>query len=419
MKVLFLFTDFFPFGFGEPFLETEIHYLSRTFDKVFVVSTNTEDVQTRELPSNCEVYRFGRFRPGFMTKIRILAGLLRVGFYKEVRCILYSYRQRPTLLHIKKILRNMAEGTMYVSFVEHIVTKEGLQDKEVFFYSYWFSTLAYVVALLKGGTDCSYGICRAHGWDLYFERDQLNYLPFRRNIYESLDAIYFVSEHGKKYFEEKLGIRQSNKLRVSRLGVVNANPFNARQKGDGLRLLSCSSIIAVKRLDLLIEALSDIDDIYLSWIHIGDGKQGREIKLLAEGMLGKKKNILFKFLGQLRPVDVKEYYQTHPIDLFINVSSSEGVPVSIQEAMSYGIPVIATTVGGINEIVNDQNGILLPAYPRPKEIKSALYRFYFMGESEFISYQKNAYKTWQEKFNGEVNYSHFIQDLLTLQERKS
>ena len=38
--------------------------------------------------------------------------------------------------------------------------------------------------------------------------------------------------------------------------------------------------------------------------------------------------------------------QAQPYHVFLNVSSSEGVPVSIIEAMSFGIPCIATNVGG-------------------------------------------------------------------------
>jgi len=44
--------------------------------------------------------------------------------------------------------------------------------------------------------------------------------------------------------------------------------------------------------------------------------------------------------------DVLNYYASNPVDVFINTSSSEGLPVSIMEAMSFGIPVIATNVGG-------------------------------------------------------------------------
>lgn len=41
------------------------------------------------------------------------------------------------------------------------------------------------------------------------------------------------------------------------------------------------------------------------------------------------------------------------------MSDSEGIPVSIMEAMSFGIPVIARNVGGMSEIVNEENGLLL------------------------------------------------------------
>ncbi|MFR4320263.1 MAG: glycosyltransferase [Blautia massiliensis (ex Durand et al. 2017)] len=44
----------------------------------------------------------------------------------------------------------------------------------------------------------------------------------------------------------------------------------------------------------------------------------------------------------------------------MNVSSSEGIPVSIMEATSFGIPGIATDAGGTKEIIRDkENGVLL------------------------------------------------------------
>jgi glycosyltransferase involved in cell wall biosynthesis len=56
-----------------------------------------------------------------------------------------------------------------------------------------------------------------------------------------------------------------------------------------------------------------------------------------------------------------KFYQSQPVDLFLNVSASEGLPVSIMEALSFGIPVIATDVGGTSELVNENNGQLIPA----------------------------------------------------------
>lgn len=46
-------------------------------------------------------------------------------------------------------------------------------------------------------------------------------------------------------------------------------------------------------------------------------------------------------------------------DVFILPSYNEGLPISILEAMSYGMPVISTPVGGIPEVVDEQNGILV------------------------------------------------------------
>ena len=67
---------------------------------------------------------------------------------------------------------------------------------------------------------------------------------------------------------------------------------------------------------------------------------------------------------------------------FINVSSSEGVPVSIMEAMTFVISVITTDLGGNTEIVNEQNGWLLPKEIYPISIKELLLSVFSMNQSE-------------------------------------
>lgn len=86
---------------------------------------------------------------------------------------------------------------------------------------------------------------------------------------------------------------------------------------------------------------------------IGDGQDRRRLEDHARvnGML---ESVIFT--GHVN--NVADYYQI--MDLLVIPSYSEGLPNVLLEAMSFGIPVIATSVGGIPEIINDNNGILVP-----------------------------------------------------------
>ena len=99
-----------------------------------------------------------------------------------------------------------------------------------------------------------------------------------------------------------------------------------------------------------------------------------------------------------------DFYRQNHIDLFINTSRSEGVPVSIMEAFSFGVPAIATDVGGTGEIVDNSVGKLLDVNVSPQEIANAIKLFAVSDTSEF---RKNARNRWNERYNAEKNYREF------------
>jgi len=195
------------------------------------------------------------------------------------------------------------------------------------------------------------------------------------------------------------------------LGTISSGVVS-HTKNDKLYIISCSVVRKVKRLDLLIEALTQLEkeQIPFLWTHIGDGPEFEKIKKLAQKKLDNKN---FQFTGFLKNHAVLNWYRENPATVFINLSSSEGVPVAIMEAISMGLPVIATDVGGTREIVDSNlNGYLLKKDCTIQDIVDCFYKFYCMNENDFNEMCNRALKTWSEKSNAEVLYSNFVNKLI-------
>jgi len=83
------------------------------------------------------------------------------------------------------------------------------------------------------------------------------------------------------------------------------------------------------------------------------------------------------------------------------------------EAQSCGIPVIATKVGGIPEIVTEKVGILLNENPSPEEIAKAME--FFIDHPEITQQMRlNSLENWENNFNAEKNFSEFAKKLKSL-----
>ncbi|NTW34232.1 MAG: glycosyltransferase, partial [Bacteroidetes bacterium] len=185
-----------------------------------------------------------------------------------------------------------------------------------------------------------------------------------------------------------------------------------------LNIVSCSYINFNKRVDLIIESLSKIDSFNIKWTHLGDGRTREDFEITNQKALDffkNKKNIEYKFAGYCSNHDILSYYKQNIVDVFINLSIKEGIPVSIMEVMSFGIPVIATRVGGTVEIVkNEYNGFLLSENPEPAEVTGVIEKFYNLSDEKIKTLRNNAYTTWNELYNADKNYTKFVNDIISL-----
>ena len=177
-----------------------------------------------------------------------------------------------------------------------------------------------------------------------------------------------------------------------------------------IRIISCSNLVPVKRVDRIVEALSITKDIGIEWIHYGDGPLMSQIEALSETTL--PTNVKTYFKGNLDNAQLLNEYAQNSYYLFLNVSESEGIPVSIMEAMSFGIPCVATDVGGTREIVTgNSGGTLLPKDFTPEQLASEIRRYCVMPETEYLACRRAARETWDRKFNAEKNYTAFVQEM--------
>lgn len=398
-KYLFLITNHYPFGSGETFIENEIKYLSQNFEKIFIISKNTFDEQTRVVPKNCEIFRI---KKSYKRVINIF-------FDKNY---LMDFIKNMKLFNLKinfKILKFQLISKFIEEKVIEIVKNKKIKKEEAIFYSYWFYSGAYAGINLKRENFIEKVISRAHGYDVFFERD---YQPLKEEILKEIDDLYPCSKKNEIYLREKYK-NYSEKIKYSYLGTINKNIFKPKNKNNIINFISCSNTISLKRVNLIVEGLSNlskkiVENYNIKWTHLGDGIEQENIKKLAENKL---KNISFDFMGRISNKEVLKIYKENSIYFFLHMSSTEGLPVSMMEVQSFGIPIIATNVGGVSEIVNEKTGVLLSANPEIKEIIQAIEKMINLSDKEYKEYQKNSYDNWKENFNAEKNYLKFIEKI--------
>lgn len=158
-----------------------------------------------------------------------------------------------------------------------------------------------------------------------------------------------------------------------------------KKKKEKFHIVTCSNIIPLKRVIRLAEALKIIQEEnpeitkQIQWTCFGSGSSEEELKEFCHKYLS---SIKIQFRGNVKNEEVLRFYETTNVDLFVNLSTTEGLPVSIMEAMAHRIPAIATEVGGTPEIVIDgTNGVLLSSDFSNEQLVNAIKKFIFRCET--------------------------------------
>ena len=285
------------------------------------------------------------------------------------------------------------------------LNKLNIQNSPLTAYSFWFYDCIYLAWMRKKGW-IDKAVTRAHSGDLYEDHISIRHnILFRNFQFSFLDNIFPVSNMGKNYLRGKYPLYKQ-KIETIYLGSKDngLNPFTH----DGIfTIVSCASFRHHKRIHKIAEMLQFVD-FPLRWYHIGDERLNSNDPKISEYKINKEKlkeckNIEFVPLGSMSNEEIFNFYKTHSINLFISLSAIEGIPVSIMEAISFGIPILSTDVGGCREIVTEETGIIFPLKTNTKEIAQIISEFK-QSNKNTNEFRKRVRKFWMENFDAEKNY---------------
>ncbi len=222
-------------------------------------------------------------------------------------------------------------------------------------HAYWASVAA-TTAMIAGEVSGVPWSFTAHRWDI----TQPN--AFRAKL-ESARFARFISQDGLELARPVAGPQLGDKATIIRMGVPLSPHGAARTTppaGVQLRLICTGTLIPRKGQRFLLEALSQLKarGVHVELSLAGEGETRGALTTQAQ-TLGVADRVTF--LGNVDHNELLSSYAEGCYDAFILPSLHEGIAVALIEAMSYGLPAIATDVGGTRELLTAGAGQLIPA----------------------------------------------------------
>ena len=408
MKKILIITWNYPYYPGEQFLGTEIEFWGNNKGVDIIILPSNTRGEPREIPQNIKLIKIFNQRNDFFF-------IIFQFFFSKILYIEIKYLIQEKKINIHNLI-NLCYSVLKTAFfrkkLENWIRKYGVID---IVYTYWNSEQTYAACILKKKGLIKSIITRTHGYDIYEERRQNNYMPLKRQFLPLMDKIYVLSEQAKIYLLYRYKIPE-NKVSIQRLGIHVGNEISGITKINEFHLVSVSSITSVKRIERIIDSLelflAKNTNIKCFWTHIGSGMLEKKIKEYSFTKLKYYKNLKVSFLGEISNEKVREFYISNKVDMFINVSDSEGTPVSIMEAMSMGIPAMGPCIGGIPELITVKSGYLLPEKPTIQEIAEGLERMLVLSKNKDV--RINAKRMVEVRFSAKKNYKTFVHEITSI-----
>ncbi len=399
---LVLITDSFPFGgFTEPaFVMPELDELCRSFTRVIILPTIS--VGSRgdyHLPEAVEVdsswLEYPQWNHKFLRAWRVAQPTVIAGVRGD-----FSWHG----------LTFSVAARTFASFIRKWLRRRNLDAGRTLFYTFWFDLATCGLAMACRRRPLHY-LTRAHGHDVYTRRTpRLRSLAAARSL-----GIFAAGKTAAVRLRADFPA-SADKIEVMRLGTpfLGEGAVHTHDRSS-LTVLSVARVAPEKRVALnyvLLRALAIArPSMHIRWIHIGDGPLMPELK----DAVGRDcpVNLSVDLRGACDNGEVHRLYREVPLDWTILLSTGEGLPVSVCESLSYGVPVIATAVRGISEALTDDCALLLAPDPEPEEFVRGILP-YLDSEARYAAMREAACLRWRQCFDAEALRREFVNKISRL-----
>jgi glycosyltransferase involved in cell wall biosynthesis len=242
--------------------------------------------------------------------------------------------------------------------------------------------------------------------NIFDQVEFVNDLSVGKQNLETADKIIAISEATKQYVL-RLGAKPSkikviyNGVDTQRFRVIKGKKEEMRRKlgipQDAVAVLTVRRLVYKNGVDTLLECakIAIKKNPKIVFVAVGKGPDMENVRQQAE-QLGIAAN--FRLAGFVSDADLPSYYNL--ADMFVLPSKSgEGLPLVANEALACGLPVVATDVGGIKEILPSDCGRLVPPN-QPELLADAILEY---ATLDFSGRRLELHARVEERFSWDAN----------------
>ena len=143
---LILITSSYPFGNGETFIENEIEYLAKHFQKIIIISHNISVPISRKTPANVITERYSQ---SFNTaqKLKSFQYIFSDILQQEITFLKQTLSIKFNFFKLKTALFSLSKAYQFKKYLDSIVLKHKLDNQKDVYYSYWMNDNSMALAL--------------------------------------------------------------------------------------------------------------------------------------------------------------------------------------------------------------------------------------------------------------------------------